>query len=904
MIVSRATPIMNAFTPQSSLTALLVLLFSFNTLTAEELLCGHGRLLAPRTDTPSRRHYAPSREVDILHLKLDLTPDFRARSIQGSAVMTFKPIATPLAELKLDAVKLRISEVTCSEPLMGWQNTDTQLILTFQSSIPAGKEASVTIRYSATPEAGLYFRTEELGYPASDAHLWSQGEPTESRQWFPGFDAPNEKFTSEMICHVPDGMVVLSNGKLMSSDLDAAKGLRAFRWLQDKPHSNYLIALVAGYLKAIEDKHRDIPLALYCPASQVAFAKNTFEGTKEMMAFFEEEIGVPYPWDKYYQVAVSDYHWGGMENTTLTVLNESTLYPDGFGTLRSSEGLVAHELAHQWFGDLITCKDWSHLWLNEGFATYYDALYEGHKHGRDQMLFAMKQNAESVLNAGDDRTPIVYRGFGDPEEQFGYRAYPKGSWILHMLRHQLGETLYRQCIQTYVERNKFGNVETEDLARVIEELSGRSFDAFFDQYVYHGQQPDLRIRYQWLEREKRVKLSITQQQTVSAEVLLFTVPAKIRFKGKFGTVDREIQIHEKNEDFSFSLPEAPLGVRFDPDFGLLAKVSFELPEPMIIAQLDDTSDMIGRLLAIQQLSENHDDETVRRLSKVLTTDSFYGVRLAASRALREIDTPASRDALAASIAQADDRVRRQVLSDLMEPYSEASLGRALETLKTEKNPDIVASAIQRLQAYARPEIRLTLLRYLDAKSYRGQWTHSALEAMEVQQDSSYLEPILATVKAHESEWRTPLKVQAITAIASLGRLQENKDTARDYLLKQLDDPRDRVSRAAIRGLGKLGDPKALGALQRFTTLAKTNPSRTMAEKSVNDLRTGKKPVVEFGDLRNELLSLQQENKDLRKDLDAMKKKLDAVAEARPTAANESPEQKKLAVKKATSGKPR
>ncbi|MBI1841467.1 MAG: HEAT repeat domain-containing protein [Verrucomicrobia bacterium] len=887
---------MNAFIPRLNAAALLA--FSIASLSAAELRDEHERsaaLLAPKGEGAARRQYAPSREVDILHLKLDVTPDFRLRSIQGTAVMTFKPIAMPLAEFKLDAVKLRVSDVSSTETLLGWQVTETQLVLTFQTPIAAGNEASVTIRYAATPEAGLYFRTPELGYPAEDEHLWSQGEPTESRQWFPSFDSPNEKFTSEMICRVPDGMVVLSNGRQMSSDLDPATGLRAFRWLQDKPHSNYLIALVAGRLKSVEAKHRDIPLALYCPASQVAFAKNTFEGTQDMMAFFEEEIGVPYPWDKYYQAAVSDYHWGGMENTTLTVLNETTLHPDGYETLRSSEGLVAHELAHQWFGDLVTCKDWSHLWLNEGFATYYDALYEGHKHGRDHLLYAMRQNAEGVLNAGDDRTPIVYRGFAHPEEQFGYRAYPKGAWILHMLRNQLGEPLYRKCVQTYLERHKFGNVDTEDLARVIEELSGRSFDAFFDQYVYHGQQPDLKIRYQWMEREKLVKLSIVQQQTVSDEVLLFTVPAKARFKGKFGTIDREFQIHEKSEDFSFTLPSAPEIVRFDPDYALLAKVSFDLPGPMVRAQLGDASDMIGRLLATQQLSHDHDDDAVRLLGKALKSDSFYGVRLAASRALRQIDTPAARDALAAAVAQEDARVRQQVLSDLMEPYSEASLGRALETLKNEKNPDIVATAIYRLQAYARPEIHAILLRYLEADSYRGQWTQAALEAMEGQQDPGYLEPILAAVRAHESQWRTSLRVQAISALGSLGRLQENKDGPRDYLMKQLDDPRDRVQRAAIRSLGTLGDPKALGALQRFTTLAKANPVRSAAEKSISDLRAAKRPTVEFGDVRNEVLSLQQENKDLRRDLDALKKKLESMSEIRSAA--DPAEAKKGAAKK-------
>ncbi|HAM71134.1 MAG TPA: hypothetical protein DCM86_05780, partial [Verrucomicrobiales bacterium] len=318
----------------------------------------------PGADGSSPLQYAPSREVDIQHLALDITPDFKRRTIEGTATLTFTPIARPLAELRLDGVDLEVRDVQSSEPLQAWQATERKIVITFSAPISPDHQASLSIRYSAAPRKGLYFRTPELGYAAADLNLWSQGEPIESRHWFPSFDAPNEKFTSELTCRVPSDMTVLSNGHLVSSETNAATGLKAVRWLQDKPHSNYLIALAAGYLKGIEDRYRNIPIALYTPASEIAYAPSTFSGLKEILAFFEEEIGVPYPWDKYYQVCVSDYHWGGMENTSLTILNDRTLYPsEGFEELRSSESLVAHELAHQWFGDYVTCKDWSHLWL-------------------------------------------------------------------------------------------------------------------------------------------------------------------------------------------------------------------------------------------------------------------------------------------------------------------------------------------------------------------------------------------------------------------------------------------------------------------------------------------------------------------------------------------------------------
>ena len=250
---------------------------------AEQLLCGKANAwLAAGVDSAEFLKYAPSREIDILHLALDVTPDFKVRTVSGTATFRFKPIAKPYPELKLDGIDLAVSAVTSPQKILGWQATDKNVIVTFADAIPADKEASVTITYRATPQKGLYFRTPEMGYPSTDSHLWTQGEPFEARHWFPSFDAPNEKFTSEVICRVPEGMVVISNGKKMSEEKDAATGLVAVRWLQDKPHANYLIALCAGYFKKVEDMHRDIPMAFWTPASQVAQAQSSFRDTKDM----------------------------------------------------------------------------------------------------------------------------------------------------------------------------------------------------------------------------------------------------------------------------------------------------------------------------------------------------------------------------------------------------------------------------------------------------------------------------------------------------------------------------------------------------------------------------------------------------------------------------------------------
>src|SRR5256885_2679666 len=290
------------------------------------------------------------------------------------------------------------------------------------------------------------------------------------------------------------------------------------------------------------------------------------------MAFFEQEIGVPYPWPKYDQVCVNDFVAGGMENTSCTTLTDNTLFTDATENIRDSEGLVSHEMAHQWFGDLVTCKDWSDIWLNEGFATYYESLYEGHKNGRESMLYELYQSARQITNMPNDTNAIVRRTYDSPREMFGYLAYPKGGWVLHMLRSQLGEDLYRRCIRTYLERHQFDNVVTEDLRAVIEEFSGRSYDQFFDQWVYHAHHPELEVNYGWDEKTKLAKVTVKQTQPISEQVLLFHFPLAVRFKSTTGLADRQVNVSEKEEDFYFALSEAPQIVRLDPDFTLLAKI--------------------------------------------------------------------------------------------------------------------------------------------------------------------------------------------------------------------------------------------------------------------------------------------------------------------------------------------
>ncbi|MEQ2007981.1 MAG: M1 family metallopeptidase, partial [Limisphaerales bacterium] len=727
--------------------ALLALLAFVLPLAAEQThLCRWcaAQFAPAQVDSPAYRKYAPDRRVDLLHLALDVTPDFKARTVAGTATLTFKPIATPLEELRLDAVELRVASVTSSQKLAAHQVTDREIVLTFAPPIPVGKEARVTVKYSAEPRKGLYFRTPEMGY--AETHLWTQGEPGEARHWFPSIDHPVEKFTSEVTCHVPAGMVALSNGRQVSAQ-PGAGGLTAFHWAQEKPHVTYLITLVAGQLKKIEDKHRDIPLEFWTTPSDLAAAPNSFRQTKHMMQFFEREIGVNYPWSKYGQVAVHDYHWGGMENTSLTTLNFRTLFTAETENLFSSDSLVAHELAHQWFGDLVTCKDWSHIWLNEGFATYYDWMWQGDFGGTNETLHALYSAAKGILANQNETRGIVWRKFGEPDEMFNYLAYPKGAWVLHMLRCQLGADLYRKCVRTYLDRHAYGSVETADLRKVIEELSGRSYERFFEQWVHGIGAPTLDVTYTWDEKAKLARVSVKQSQKLSDEAHLFQFPLTLRFKSKSGTTDHTVQVRDKEEDFYLPLKAAPEVVRVDPGLTLLARINFKPPTPMLLAQLADKTDLIGQLLALDNLAGRSDGETITKLKAALNGDSHYAVRTRTAELLRQARTDESLAALVSSLAPTggegrgegarDARVRNAIVSALGGFYHETAFAALKQTLATEKNPGIQATALRALGPYAKSEVRDLLVKFLNTPSYRDRLAEAAIAGMKAQDDPAF-----------------------------------------------------------------------------------------------------------------------------------------------------------------------
>ena len=866
----------------SSILFILIILFSsVHHLRAEHqhtLLCRHWNQFPSPVDTTIQR-YAPEREIDVLDLSLDVTPDFKNRKVSGTVTITFQTMLQPVGTLRLDAHDLEISQVNSGPKIASWENTDRALLIRFEKPIPALRKGKVSITYEAEPVKGLYFRTPELGYKKTDMHIWTQGETLEARHWFPCFDAPNEFFTSSITCRVPKGMTVLSNGRRVGEKIDSETGLKAVTWKQEKPHVNYLISLVAGYFERITEKHGDLSMSFWTPPSEFAQAPNSFRETKQCMEYLEKEIGVPYPWAKYDQVCVQDFYWGGMENTSLSTLNTSTLFSVETENIRSSQGLVAHELAHQWFGDLVTCKDWSHIWLNEGFATYYTHLFAGHKDGQDHMIYGLYRDMKSITARSHDVVPMVNRKYDRPSDMFrkyGYMSYSKGSWVLHMIRSQIGPDLFRKAVKIYLTRHRHGNVVTENLRTALEEVSGRTFDREFDQYVYHAHHPELKISYSWDSEAKLAKLSVKQEQKVEGDVMLFELGLPVRFKTGDQTINRTIPLSKVSEDFYFSLPNTPKIVRIDPHLTVLAKTDFTPPVTMLHAQLADPEDIVGRLLAVEALAKRKDKTSVEKLSHALAQDLFYGVRVAASKALRGIDTEQAFEALVANAKQKDARVRRQVISDLGSFYKPAALTALKKSLQGEKNPAIRGSAIRALAGFGDPGAAGLIRKALGSTSYRHQLADAAVSALRAQDDPAEIKSLLAALRKDKDKFTSRGYGQALRTLAYLARNEEDKSTVRRFLTEGCSHPTPRVKQAALESLGELGDSKAIAVLEKFARGRVGSPERSKAEGAIEKLRAGRKPVDDFKNLRQEVGALKKANEALEKKLGDLIKRYDSL----------------------------
>jgi aminopeptidase N len=557
-------------------------------------------LADPRFDEKTGRslaNYAPSVFFDHKHIKLTLDiPDIENAAFDGVATLTTTPIGIARSSLTLNARKtMTFSKVTVDGQAATFTHENDLLTITFPKAVELGETAVVEMTYHADKPTGNasglnWFKTrpgEER--EKQGAMVYSQGEGDYNSYWFPCHDYPNDKLTSEITVTVDSGYEVVSNGHMI--DRKAADDKRTtWHWLQDKPHATYLIMLAIGKFDVVDvnEGQPGVPMPVYGPVGSADELKAVFKNTPAMVKNFEEVFDEPYPWDKYAQVIVRNFRWGGMENTSATTLAEYAAR----GNPGSQDDLISHELCHQWFGDLMTCRSWDHIWLNEGWATMGEWLWNQKSKGDNAYYNDVRQALAILRLTANKPAPgavaMVSKYYRHIDDNFtkAEDPYKRGGFFLHMLRERLGDDVFWKGVRLYIDRNKFQSVETCDFRKVLEEVSGQSLERFFDQWAYRPGMPTLKVETKYDEDSKKMTVTVEQAQKIDADnpAYALRLPVFCEFPAEDGKEGGQpkprwlyVDMDTKSASETFDLPMKPNRVRFDPNVSLLARINEQKP---------------------------------------------------------------------------------------------------------------------------------------------------------------------------------------------------------------------------------------------------------------------------------------------------------------------------------------
>lgn len=804
------------------------------------------------------RVYERDRPYLIEHIALDLSLDVPNKAVEGTATLKVRRVDASAKRLRLDAIAFDVRSLTVDGKKARYDYDDTQLV------IEADRDTfEMAIEYRVKPKRGLYFLEPDEHVRDRPRQVWSQCQDEDARHFIPCHDKPHIKQTTELRVSVPAGWTTLGNGTQVKHE---EKGDRVIdTWRQEQPHASYLITLAAGDFSVLSEEKSKLPITYYVPRGREADGKRTFSRTPLMIKLFEEKTGITYPWAKYAQIVVNDFIFGGMENTSATTMFEHILLDERAALDVDMDGLVAHELAHQWFGDYVTCRDWSEGWLNEGWATYMELVWKEHGEdprgdlpfetfGRDDYDYGLKGELDIYLaeDAGRYRRPIVSRDYEQPIDLFDRHLYQKGALVLHVLRRTVGDTAFWRAVNGYLKRHAFGSVETRDFQRALEAESGKSLDRVFNTYVHGSGHPELEVSAEF--DDGQLIVSVKQTQKVDEHTKLWDGPVTLEFAGRRETV----RVHAVKDSFVFNIDARPAHVAIDPEGNLLGTIDLKLPSDMLRDQLTKGSSARVRWSAAIALAKRNDPKTIDALSAAVRNEKeFWGVRAEAAEALGEIRGDDAFGVLRDALKIRNPKVRRAVCRALGKFRAPAAAELLKPIALSDESYLVQADAARALGNTRQTSAFDTLVEVLDRKSWADVVRSGAADGLANLRDERAIPHLTArTTYGHESAGRR-------ACLLALARLDTSRKT-RELLEERLEDVDMFVRVAAIRGLETIGDVKSRPFLQARIDKEDAGTVRRRLKEALRDLTAGREGEVKR--LRDEMEKLREESHDLRQRL--------------------------------------
>ena len=841
---------------------------------------GHRAFALPGA-TPN---YGPDKRVEVEHIDLHLTPDIARRSLEGICTTTVRALDEPVDALELNAVDLEVTDARCNGETTAFHLTGDGLVLSFARPIASGERATFAITYRVKdPRHGLFLVEPSALYPENVAHVWTQSQDENARYWFPCLDYPHAKQTTSATIVVPKGQFALANGELVERRDDGEHTTFVYR--QEIAHSTYLMTFVAGPFSEIRQADAGsakIPVWYYVLPGREADGERAFGNTPRMIDEFEKRIGAPYPFARYSQIAVSDFIFGGMENTSATTQTDRTLHDATAHLDFSSDPLVSHELAHQWFGDLLTCRDWAHAWLNEGFATYFECVWREAEAGRDEYAYDVFGCIERYLDedANRYRRPIVCNRFRDPIELFDRHLYEKGGAVLHMLRGELGDARFWRSIERYVQTNAGRNVETIDFIRAIEEATGRNMRGFFDQWVFRGGHPELEYSVAWDGSRKVATVTIDQKQQIGDDDPAYRFEVDLGFCPEIpnslpsdrgpapleGERRVRVTVSRARETITIPLDAEPKLVRIDPGSFVLGSVTYALSDDFAVAALRGDPDVVARIRAARALAKSGSRTAREALAQAFARDPFYGVLAEAAAAIGSSRAPWAQAVLISAMTHSHPKVRRAVAAALGN-FRHAIVADALLGARSDESYFVRSAALTSLGKTRDPRAFDALTAALSMRTWNGTVEAGAVRGLAELADPRAVEPVIEASKPGKDEG---LRRAAAASLGRIGELlTESRTRVVDALGVLLDDPMFLVQIAAIAAGETLADARLLEPLDRLSSAAFDGRLRRDAAEAAIRIRESLKVPAQVGALRSDLDALREDQQKLREKIEAI-----------------------------------
>jgi aminopeptidase N len=761
---------------------------------------------AARADEP----YARSRDYALQDIRTHLWFNVEHRQMRGEVTERIVALRDKVSDLRFDSVNLKIDSVTVDGKAATFSTTQKQLIVSLERPASRGERREIFIQYEAQPKKGLYFILPDKNYPQQQQEIWTQGEAEDTRYYIPIYDYPNNRMTSEMVLTVPAKWITISNGRLLGIK-DEPDNMRTWDWKQSEPLSSYLITAVAGEFVERDDTWRGVTLRYVVPRGEESTIDSTFARTKEMLNLFSSRLDVPYPWTQYAQTSVHDFVEGGMENTSATTLSVRDLVnPKLVPEQRiGDDTITSHEMAHQWFGDLVTCKDWANLWLNEGFATYLEHFWLEQHYGADEAAYEFWRDQRTWF--AQKRlypVPIVTRDFTDSSEYDG-NIYAKASWVLRMLREKLGDEEFFGGLHHYLVANRGQNVVTADLEKSIEQATSINLDRFFLQWVYRAGAPDFDVSYSYDPAVHQIKLDVKQTQKVEGLVGIFDVPIDVEIATASGHVIYPIEANQAAQSFTFPADSPPRMMIFDAGDKILKTVDFRKDASLLIYQLKNAEAVPDRADAASALSAiRNSPDAVTALGDAAHRDPFWGVRVEALRTLGRIGGGDAEKQVLVAVDDEKPWVREIAVRTLENFQEDVSLGPKLTSIAaSDPAYRVREAALVSLAHIKAPNAFDVLVAAVNSDSPDDMLRDAALGALGTLGNDRAV-PILREWAALGKPY--PTRQEAIAAIALLDRKDKVITTE---LISYLHDSHFDVRLSAILALGSRGDTDAIGPLE-------------------------------------------------------------------------------------------